>query len=457
MHSSEPDRYTLASPSTPLPSLRRKAWFGLVMTGMVMGFDVAGFRTNWLLPKPLFCGQILQELIWLPNVSPDLKLEPGSQAVCVHEVIKPYSHLSGSATVSMSLRNYNGSLKLFDTQFFLAKNVGSKRFNDTRGDWIFLNSTDYAAQGWVRRRSPVQVASWSSNFLTLQLRERIWEMMQDQLVGRDLSEHISLQRSVAVFVAINGGLLIVFLLLLGAATDLIREHQRSIALAVRPANFLHSLSRLQNLGRLRGWPHSILVATGLSVVTGLLVVSRFTSWVQPRPFWCKQYSEGWKICLHEIHRLPSNQLRMIVLGVSIWKPDQSRLYAKMQVFTALPADKIGFVDVPGSWHFMDRSYFSSTGWLVRRVPETLSSIVDPLLPSDVQVAFWNDIAHSVQSNYNARRLSAQSKLLEVSESYLLLLLGVLLAIWTLLMFLELRLMSILQDSASDSSASPSNA
>ena len=119
----------------------------------------------------------------------------------------------------------------------------------------------------------------------------------------------------------------------------------------------------------------------------------------------------------------------------------------MQFFTALPQDKIDFVDVPGSWHFMDRAYFIPSGLMERRAPETLSSIVDPLLPSDLQIAFWNDIAYHVQSRYKARRLTIQSKLLEVSKSYLLLLLGVLLAIWTLLLFLELRLALIDQNSA----------
>ena len=119
----------------------------------------------------------------------------------------------------------------------------------------------------------------------------------------------------------------------------------------------------------------------------------------------------------------------------------------MQFFTALPQDKIDFVDVPGSWHFMDRAYFIPSGLMERRAPETLSSIVDPLLPSDLQIAFWNDIAYHVQSMYKARRLTIQSKLLEVSKSYLLLLLGVLLAIWTLLLFLELRLALIDQNSA----------
>lgn len=429
-------------PAATCARLRRRARFGLLLTGLVLGFDLAGFRSTWLLPKPLFCGEIVGGRRWVPDVRPDLHLEPGNQAVCVHELIHPYSSLSGSATVSMSLREADGSLRLWDMQCFLARNVGPRRHNDTPGDWIFLNEATYSPRGWLQHRSTLQVASWSSNVLSLDLRQQIWKTMQDRLISRNPERRVSLQRSLAVFVAINGALVVVIWLVLSAVLELIREHGPSLAIQWSRRRLLRVWSRLTLFNQKPGWRRRLLVAGGLAVVVVFLLVSRFTRWVQPRPFWCGQYAGGWRICLHEIHRLPSDRLRMIVLGVSIRKPDRSSLYAKMQVFTALPSDNIGFVDVPGSWHFMDRFYYDQNGMLVLKASETLSSIVDPLVPRTVQIRFWNDIAHKVQFTFRARRLSVNAKLLEVSETYLMLLLGVLLAIWTLLILLELRLLSL---------------
>jgi nitroreductase len=194
-----------------------------------------------------------------------------------------------------------------------------------------------------------------------------------------------------------------------------------------------SLSR-RRLGRL-------LFLTSMLAITSMLVISRFTSWLMPRAFWCQSYAGSWRVCLHEIYHPPSKNLRMIVMGVSVHRPDRSHLYASMQFFTALPRDGIGFVDVPGSWHFQDRYYFNSQGWLVDHRPQTLSSIVDPLMPSRVQVALWNDIAFEVQERFKARRLTIQSKLIEVSDSYLFMLLAVILATWTALNYMELWILN----------------
>lgn len=138
---------------------------------------------------------------------------------------------------------------------------------------------------------------------------------------------------------------------------------------------------------------------------------------------------------------------MMVLGVKLQRPDHTSLYAIMQFFTALPKDKIGFVDVPGSWHFQDRHYYNKDGWLTEHRHLALSSIVDPLLPRPVQLALWYDIAHDVQDAYKARRLSLQSKLLEVSRTYLFLLLTVILATWTALNYLELWILDYERRSA----------
>ena len=132
------------------------------------------------------------------------------------------------------------------------------------------------------------------------------------------------------------------------------------------------------------------------LITASLVVSRSTNWLLPRAFWCKLYSASWQICLHEISYKPTSNLRMMVMGVWLRKPDQSSLYARMQFFTALPKDQIGFADVPGSWHFQDRFYYDKRGWLQAHQDMALSSIVDPLMPRSVQLALWHDVAHHVQ-------------------------------------------------------------
>lgn len=435
-----------SSYSATTDRLRRRAWISLAFATLMLGFDLAGFRTNWMLPKPLFCGQILAGGTWVSPVSSDVAVRPGTQLVCVHEIIKPYSALSGSATVSLSVREYNRSLTLYDTQFFIAKDVGPSRFNDQPGDWIFLNTSQFSAQGWLTKRSTNQVASWSSGFLTSELRENVWRMLQDELLNKDIPERISLQRNLAVFVAINGGLLIVALLALNSLYQLLKEQSSRLQFVPSSPRFFRLRLDHRDRSIVRwGWQRGAFMLCGLGLLVGTLVVSRFTRWLQPRPFVCKEYALGWQVCLHEIHQLPSAKLRMSILGVSVKKPDQSSIYTKMQFFTALSRDKIGFEDVPGSWHFMDRLYFNPDGWLTRRAPQTLSSIVDPLLPADVQLSLWNHVAYRVQDSYKSRRLSLQSKLLELSESYLLLLLGVILSVWTLLFFLEYRLFKLTND------------
>ena len=431
-------------------SLYQKARLSLVLTCLVVVFDVVAFRTNWLLPRPLFCGTIQAENRWRPVAAADLGRESSDSGtrVCVHEVIHPYSSLSGSASVVMSVRDAHRLMSIYELQFFIGRNLGSRQHNDIPGDWIFMGETKYNAFGWRVSSSAEHTASWSSQFFTLPIRKHIWRMVQQNIGNSSSVYQLSLQRRLAVFLATNGALLLSLVAVVYAFIEALGLHQLIFSGRLLRVNVHTIVRRWRRLSRegvhlslSRRRLGRLLFITSLLAITSMLVISRCTSWLMPRAFWCQSYAGSWRVCLHEIYHPPSKNLRMIVMGVSVYRPDRSHLYASMQFFTALPRDGIGFVDVPGSWHFQDRYYFNSQGWLVDHRPQTLSSIVDPLMPSRVQVALWNDIAFEVQERFKARRLTIQSKLIEVSDSYLFMLLAVIMATWTALNYMELWILN----------------
>ena len=139
------------SAGPPIPrGLRRRARINLVLTAIVLSFEVVGFHTNWLLPKPRFCGSILAD----GSFKEDAQAGPGrresaqEQRVCVREIIHPFSRFSGSATVALSVQGKGRGMKLYDIQFFIARRLGPHQHNDVAGDWIFINETSYNESGW---------------------------------------------------------------------------------------------------------------------------------------------------------------------------------------------------------------------------------------------------------------------------------------------------------------------
>lgn len=435
-------------------SLRRRARISQLLTCLVVAFDVVAFRTNWLLPRPLFCGTIQPDSSWVadspsaPSNKPTAESRSGATRVCVHEVIQPYSSLSGSTTVAMSVHDQQRAMRLFDLQLFIARNLGSHGHNDIPGDWIFLGVTRFNHLGWRMGHSSDHMASWSSQFFSLPIRRQIWRMVQQNLAHSRSDYSISIQRRLAIFVAKDGAFLLLSVAAIYALIEIVGLHYLILFGA-----FLHNerptiverwrriREGWKSIALNRAWLGRLLFLLILLTLTGVLAIGRYTSWLTPRPFWCRSYAGAWRACLHEIYYTPTKDLRVIVMGVSVSRPDRSHLYASMQFFTALPRDKIGFVDEPGSWHYQDRFYYNPQGLLQEHRPKTLSSIVDPLMPSQVQVALWNDVALEVQEKYKARRLSIQYKLLEVSEHYLFMLLAVLLATWTTINHLEIWILN----------------
>lgn len=427
-------------------TLRRNIVVGALLTSTFLGFDLVALRTNWLLPRPLFCGEVIGGKLWrplLPQARAVAPQSPGRQLVCVHEVIKPYSMLAGSADVALAVHQGDGSTDVYDTQLFIAKQFGPEAFNDRPGDWIFYSHARYAANGLLRQRSYDSVASWDSDFFNLPVRQGIWRMVQDALVDHGHQQSLSWHRPVVLFVAHHGIVVLVLLLLVLLASDRLTRAAGDRAGVAERLMWLRAALKVLERPAVR----RAVLAYGLLILmlSGVFVVTHRTRLLLPRPFWCETYRGGWQICVHEIFRLPTERLRMIDLGVSIKRPDASSIYTKMQLFTALPRDKVGFTDVPGSWHLLERHYFDKHGWLQRHDERELSSMLDPLVPSHVQIPLWTRIAYDMQARYHrALRLSLPAKLLAVSETYLFLLLVVLVAIWTLLNLLELKL-SLLQE------------
>jgi len=93
--------------------------------------------------------------------------------------------------------------------------------------------------------------------------------------------------------------------------------------------------------------------------------------------------------------------------------------------------------VPGSWHFLNTSYFNDKGFLIKKQMQIVTSWMGSDVPQYYDPIVWRDVAYEIQRKYQARRLSVGSKFAEISESYLSLILAVLVGLWTFIKFVEL--------------------
>lgn len=432
-------------------AVRWQAFAGLAVTISLGGAFVLANCTSWTLPAPAICGLVRRNGQWQrvnANTSSQ-SLQDGEKLICVDEIVSPYSSSSGSITVGLRQTGADGQFLTKETQLFVASNFGPTKFNDTPGDWIVYQTNHYNRMGILQSASNEPHTSWSSNDLSPEIERAIWRMVQLDVAPWQVDKRHSLSRFLGGFLSLNGLNLIALLLLAYAIVLLARqlyEQRRQ-----RQQVTVESQATDQ-------WPDEhaaaqsktsqALISVGCALaIAALSGVAHLTNWLLPHPFLCrhlnappqlakKQSIQPLTVCYHEIHSFPHKELKTAVLGMSFHYGDV-QAYSVVRFFIALPSDKMGFQDVPGSWHYLTTSYYDNRGFLIKNHDKIVTSWMGSDIPQYYNPIIWRDVAYVIQHKYPARRLSIGSKFNEVSQSYLSLILAVLVGLWTCIKFVEL--------------------
>jgi hypothetical protein len=431
-------------------AVRRQAFAGLAVTIGLGGAFVLANYTAWTLPAPAICGLVSRTGQWQRvNAATSFKsLQDGEKLICIDEIVSPYSASSGSITVGLRLTDPGGHFVTKETQMFVASNFGPTKFNDTPGDWIVYQTNSYNPWGILQAASNEPHTSWSSNDLSPEIEREIWRMVQLDVAPWQVDKRHSLSRFLGGFLSLNGLNLIALLLLFYGILLLVqllhekRRQRHQVTSGVQESE----QAQLNAAAQSKTSQALISVSCALAIAS-LSGVAHLTNWLLPRPFLCRhlsappqlamrQHIKPLTVCYHEIHSFPHKELKTAVLGMS-FQYGNVQAYSAVRFFIALPSDKMGFQDVPGSWHFLNTFYFNKRGILIKNEDRIVTSWMGSDIPQYYNSIIWHDVAYVIQHKYPARRLSIGSKFTEVSQSYLSLILAVLVGLWTCIKFVEL--------------------
>ena len=431
-------------------AVKWQAFAGLVVTIGLGSVFVLANCTSWAVPGPTICGLVSSKGKWgRVGVGTSYKqLKAGEKLVCVDEIVSPYSATSGSITVGIRITSPDGHMVTKETDLFVARNFGPTKFNDEPGDWIVYRTNTYNQFGILESASSEPHTSWSSNDLSPETEIAIWRMVQLDVAPSQANKRHSLARFLGGYLSLNAlnlaaSLLLIYAIVLSVQSILDRRRSRrqSFQDSVGSGNGLQQVDK-------KSKRTVALTSLGCAVaIAGLSGVAHLTNWLLPRPFLCRHLSAPPQlaasksilpltVCYHEIHSLPHKELKTAVLGLS-FHYGSIHTYSLVRFFIALPSDKMGFQDVPGSWHFLNTSYFNKHGILVKNEDKIVTSWMGSDIPQYYDPIVWRDVAYQIQSKYRARRLSVGSKFAEISESYLSLILAVLVGLWTCIKFVEM--------------------
>ncbi len=431
-------------------AVKWQAFAGLAVTIGLGSVFVLANCTSWSVPAPRNCGLVGSKGQWgrVSARTSYQQLRAGEKLVCVDEIVSPYSPTSGSITVGIRIVSPDGQMVTKETDLFVARNFGPTKFNDEPGDWIVYRTNTYNKFGILQSASDEPHTSWSSNDLSPEIEIAIWRMVQMDVAPLEVKKRHSLARFLGGFLSLNGLNLIASVLLLYSivltAQSIIEKRKRRQQAALGSEE---SGQALQDSGA-KSTMSLALTSFGVALAIACLSgVAHLTNWLLPRPFLCRHLSappqlakaksiQPLTVCYHEIHSLPHKELKTAVLGMS-FHYGATNMYSLVRFFIALPSDKMGFQDVPGSWHFLDTAFFNQRGLLTRHEDRIVTSWMGSEVPQYYHPIVWRDVAYQIQHKYRARRLSIGSKFAEVSESYLSLILAVLVGLWTCIKFVEL--------------------
>jgi len=431
-------------------SVKRQAFAGLAVTFSLGGMFVLANCTSWAIPGPTFCGIAGSKGEWdRVKASKSYKeLKKGEKLVCVDEIVTPYSAKSGSITVGLRIVSPDGRMVTKETNLFVARNFGPTKFNDAPGDWIVYQTNTYSPFGILESASSEPHTSWSSKDLSPEIEVAIWRMVQLDVAPSQVAKRHSLSRFLGSFLSLNALNLTASLLLLYSivltAQSILQKRKKHL----QPSLDSNGVEKIRQTSGVKSRTTLALTSFGFAVViAGISGVAQLTNWLLPRPFLCRNLSappqlakaksiQPLEVCFHEIHSLPHKELKTAELGVS-FRYANINTYSLVRFFIALPSDKMGFQDVPGSWHFLNTSYFNDKGFLIKKQDQIVTSWMGSDVPQYYDPIVWRDVAYEIQRKYQARRLSVGSKFAEISESYLSLILAVLVGLWTCIKFVEL--------------------
>ena len=472
-------------------SVKWQSFAGLAVTISLGGMFVLANCTSWAIPAPTFCGVAGSKGEWdrVKANKSYKELKKGEKLVCVDEIVTPYSAKSGSITVGIRIVSPDGRIVTKETNLFVARNFGPTKFNDAPGDWIVYQTNTYNPFGILESASSEPHTSWSSKDLSPEIEVAIWRMVQLDVAPSQVAKRHSLSRFLGSFLSLNAlnltaSLLLLYSIVLTAQSILQKRKSRlqpsldidgaekirqtddvksptTLALSIfgfavlqkrknrlQPSLDSDGVEKIRQTSGVKSRTTLALTSFGFAVViAGISGVAQLTNWLLPRPFLCRNLSappqlakaksiQPLEVCFHEIHSLPHKELKTAELGVSFHYGNVNT-YSLVRFFIALPSDKMGFQDVPGSWHFLNTSYFNDKGFLIKKQDQIVTSWMGSDVPQYYDPIVWRDVAYGIQRKYQARRLSVGSKFAEISESYLSLILAVLVGLWTCIKFVEL--------------------
>ena len=431
-------------------SVKWQSFAGLAVTFSLGGLFVLANCTSWAIPAPTFCGVAGSKGEWgrVKASKSYNELKKGEKLVCVDEIVTPYSAKSGSITVGLRIVSPDGRIVTKETNLFVARNFGPTKFNDAPGDWIVYQTNTYNRFGILESASSEPHTSWSSKDLSPEIEVAIWRMVQLDVAPSQVAKRHSLSRFLGSFLSLNAlnltaSLLLLYSIVLTSQSILQKRKRR-----LQPSLDSGGAEKIRQTSGIKSRTTLALTSFGFAVViAGISGVAQLTNWLLPRPFLCRNLSappqlanaksiQPLEVCFHEIHSLPKKELKTAELGVSFRYADINT-YSLVRFFIALPSDKMGFQDVPGSWHFLNTSYFNDKGFLIKKQMQIVTSWMGSDVPQYYDPIVWRDVAYEIQRKYQARRLSVGSKFAEISESYLSLILAVLVGLWTFIKFVEL--------------------
>lgn len=431
-------------------SVKRQSFAGLAVTFSLGGMFVLANCTSWAIPAPTFCGIAGSKGEWdRVKASKSYKeLKKGEKLVCVDEIVTPYSAKSGSVTVGLRIVSPDGRMVTKETSLFVARNFGPTKFNDAPGDWIVYQTNTYSPFGILESASSEPHTSWSSKDLSPEIEVAIWRMVQLDVAPSQVAKRHSLSRFLGSFLSLNAlnltaSLLLLYSIVLTSQSILQKRKRR-----LQPSLDSDGAEKIRQTSVIKSRTTLALTSFGFAfVIAGISGVAQLTNWLLPRPFLCRNLSappqlakaksiQPLEVCFHEIHSLTHKELKTAELGVS-FRYANINTYSLVRFFIALPSDKMGFQDVPGSWHFLNTSYFNDKGFLIKKQDQIVTSWMGSDVPQYYDPIVWRDVAYEIQRKYQARRLSVGSKFAEISESYLSLILAILIGLWTCIKFVEL--------------------